>query len=70
MSEQSALGMYDPSQPLFPHLREGTSTIAASVGVLLPGVEHGTLVQIIKNRFRPTNIYHLKASKKERAETQ
>ena len=38
--------------------------------VLFPGVECSTLVQIIENRFKPTNIYQLLASKKERAETQ
>ena len=38
--------------------------------VLLSGVERGTLVQIIENRFKPINIYRLLASKKDRAETQ
>ena len=41
-----------------------------SVEVLFPGVERSTLVQIIENRFKPTNIYRLLASEKERAETQ
>ena len=68
--EPRALGMYDPSQPLFPHESESASTIAASVEVLFPGVERTTLVQIIENRFEPTNIYRLLASEKEQAETQ
>jgi len=70
MREPRALGMYDPSQPLFPHESESASTIAASVEVLFPEVERGTLVQIIENRLKPTNIHQLLASEKERAETQ
>jgi len=65
-----ALGIYDTSQLLFPHEGETTSTIAASVEVLFPGVQRGTIVQIIENMFKPTNIYRLLASEKERAETQ
>ena len=38
--------------------------------ILFPGVEQGTLVQIIKNRFKPTNIYRLLATDKEWAESQ
>ena len=41
-----------------------------SVEVLFPGVERGTLTQIIENRFKPTNIYRLLATEKERAESQ
>ena len=62
MREPRALGMYDPSQPLFPQVCESASTIAVLVEVLFPGVERGTLVQIIANSFRPTNIYQLLAS--------
>ena len=46
--EPRALGMYDPSLPLFPHESESASTIAASVEVLFLGVERSTLVQIIE----------------------
>ena len=40
-----------------------------SVETMCPGVEQGTLIQIIENRFKPTNIYRLLASEKERADT-
>ena len=66
--EPRALRMFNPYLPLFPHETENASTIAASVEVLFPGVECSTLVQIIENRFKPTNIYQLLASEKERAE--
>jgi len=65
-----ALSIYDPSQPLFPHESESASTIRASVQVLFPGVEQGTLVQIIDNRFKPRNIYLFLASEKVRAKRQ
>jgi len=39
------------------------------VETLFPGVERTTLVQIIENRFKPTNIYRLLASVKDCAET-
>jgi len=68
--ELRALGMYDPSQSLFPHESERESTIAASLEVVFPGVERGTRVQSIENRFKPTNIYQLLASEKKPAETQ
>ena len=35
-----------------------------------PDVERGTLIQIIENRFKPTNIYCLRASEKEQGEFQ
>jgi len=53
-----------------PPAGESSSTTADSVEILFPGVERGTLVQIIENRFKPTNIYRLLASEKERAESQ
>jgi len=61
--------MYNPSQPLFPHKSESASTIAASLEVLFAGVERGTLIKIIKNRSRRTNISQVLASEKERAGT-
>ena len=49
---------------------ENVSGIPESVESLFPGVERSTLVQIIENRFKPTNIYRLLATEKERAESQ
>jgi len=55
--EPEAAGMFNPSQlPILPAC-ESASGIADSVEVLFPGVERATLVQIIENRFKPTNIY-------------
>jgi len=47
-----------------------TSAISVSVKMLFPGVERSTLTQIIENRFKPTNIYRLLETEKERAESQ
>ena len=44
--------------------------MAGSVEALFPGVERSTLTQIVENQFKPTNIYRLLASEKERAESQ
>ena len=68
--EPRALGMYDPSQPLIPEGSESALGIAESVERLFPGVERTTLVHIIENRFKQTNIYRLLASEQERAESQ
>jgi len=46
------------------------SAISESVEMLFPGVERSTLTQIIENRFKPTNIYRLLGTEKERAESQ
>lgn len=53
-------------------LGESASAMGArkSVESLFPGVERGTLTQIIENRFKPTNIYRLLASEKDKAEAQ
>ena len=48
---------------------ESVSPLADWVEVLFPGVERSTLVQIIENRFKPTNIYRLLASEKDLAES-
>jgi len=62
--------MYDPI-PISTVLgRESASTLVDSVEVLFPRIERSTLVQIIENRFKPTNIYHLLASETDRAESQ
>ncbi|KAG0640608.1 hypothetical protein HOY80DRAFT_1041362 [Tuber brumale] len=70
MGNPRALSMYNLSQPHILLAGENASAIAYSVEVLFPGVERGTLVQIIENQFKPTNIYRLLASEKERAELQ
>lgn len=67
---QSHLGTYHPLMPTAMADIESASGIVESVEVLFPGVERGTLTQIIENRFKPTNIYRLLATEKERAEAQ
>jgi len=64
-------GTLNPTHTATSILGEGDSPsgIVDSVETLFPGVERNTLVQIIENRFKPTNIYRLLASEKERAET-
>jgi len=70
--EPRALGMDNPTHPSppIPQAGESASAMADSVETLFPGVERSTLIQIIENRFKPTNIYQLLASEKERAESQ
>ena len=41
-----------------------------SVEALFPGVERSTLTQIIENKFKPTNIYRLLETGRDRAESQ
>ena len=43
--------------------------MADAVEIMFPGIKRATLVQIIENKFKPTNIYRLLASEKERAES-
>ena len=62
-------GTYAP--PLSHHGESASAGVMMdSVEMLFPGVERVTLMQIIKNRFKPTNIYRLLASEKDRAESQ
>ena len=66
------LGAHGTSNPLHSTIlqeSESASASVESVETLFPGVERSTLVQIIENRFKPTNIYRLLANEKERAET-
>ena len=63
-------GMYSLNLPLIGAGCGSASAMAESVECLFPGVERGTLTQIIENRFKPTNIYRLLASEKDRAESQ
>lgn len=60
--------MYSPL-PIHEH-EESASAAMDSVEAWFPGVERATLTQIIENRFKPTNIYCLLASEKDRAESQ
>ena len=58
-----------PTQSLIIDEGQSASSMVESVETLFPGVERSTLVQIIENRFKPTNIYRLLATEKEHAET-
>jgi len=49
---------------------ESASGTAESVEALFPGVEWSTLTQIIENQFKPTNIYRLLATERDRVESQ
>ena len=60
-------GMFSPPPA---HHDESASATMDTVEMLFPGVERSTLTQIIENRFKPTNIYRLLASEKDRAESQ
>ena len=68
--ELATLGTYNPLHLTFQETGESASSITESVELLFPRVERSTLVQIIENRFKPTNIYRLLATEKERAESQ
>jgi len=61
--------MFHPIQTPIAVAGENACGIADSVETLFPGGERTTLVQIIENRFKPTNIDRLLASEKDRAET-
>jgi len=63
-------GTYDPTLPLATIVPESASSTVESVEILFPSVERSTLAQIIENKFKPTNIYRLLATEKERAEAQ
>lgn len=61
-----------PSTPgsSFSFLEESASAarVKKSVESLFPGVERGTLTQIVENRFKSTNIYRLLVTEKDKAE--
>ena len=65
-----ALGTYNPTQDLVATIGESISGTMESVEILFPGMERETLVQIIQNLFKPTNIYCLLATEQERRESQ
>jgi len=69
LPELRAPGTSYPIQPLIIAEGESASRMVESVETIFPGVERSTLVQIIENRFKPTNIYPLLASEKVCAET-
>ena len=60
--EPATLGRYNPLHRIFQETRESASRITESVEILFPRVERSTLVQIIENRIKPTNIYRLLAT--------
>ena len=64
------LGTYNPTCDIVEVTSESASGVVELVELLFPGVERATLVQIIENRFKSTNIYRLLATEKERAESQ
>jgi len=64
------MSKYIPTQHRVIPAGESTSTKADSVEILFPGVERGTLTQIMESQFKPTNICRLLASEKDRAELQ
>ena len=66
----ATLGTYNPLHPTVQETGEGASSITESVGILFHGVERRTFVQIIENRFKPTNIYRLLLTEKEPVESQ
>ena len=49
---------------------ESASGTVESVEALFPGVKRSTLTQIIENKFKPTNIYSLLATERDREESQ
>ena len=59
MEGLQAPGMYNPCPSAIPHPSGSASGIAGSVVVLCPDIKRSTLVQIIENWFRPTNIQPL-----------
>jgi len=63
-------GMYNLILPRAGMELGSASATAESGERLFPGVERSTLAHIIENRFKPTNIYHLLAMEKDRAESQ
>ena len=68
--ESRALGTYFRAE--FPIRLTGESAFSSvnSIEIIFLGVECSTLSQIVENRFKPTNIYRLLASEKERHESQ
>ena len=55
--ELNVLGMLNPARPLMWNIGEIASGIIDSVETIFPGVERGTVIQIIENRFKSINIY-------------
>ena len=64
------MSTYIPTQHWVIPAGESASTMANSVEILFPRVEEGTLIQIMENQLKPTNIYCFLANEKRRAESQ
>jgi len=58
-TELNQFGMLNPTHTHIAHTGESASGVMDLVETMFPGVERATLQQIIDNRFKPTNIYHL-----------
>lgn len=69
LTEPNPLSTLFYTHSLIPTIGESASGVIESVESMFLGVQRSTLVQIIENRFKPTNIYRLLAREKERAET-
>ena len=65
-----ALCMYNATRDIAVTISKSGSGMVEVVETLFPGVERGTLVRKIENRFKPTNIHRLLATEKKRAESQ
>jgi len=68
--EPTALGTYNPTYSFSRDIRQNTSGIPKLVELLFPGMERSTLVQIIENPYKLTNIYRRLATESEREESQ
>jgi len=69
LAQPGALGTFNPIQSMIPLTDESASRVLDSVEIMFPAVERATLVQIIENKFKPTNIHRLLGSEKDRVET-
>ena len=67
--EQNPLGMLNSTLISIRDQCESASEIIDSVETMFSGVERATVLQFMENQFKPTNIYRLLASEKDRAET-
>ena len=70
VEESRGLGTYNPSNSFSRDMWDNASRIPESVELRFPGIERSTLVLIIENRIKPTNIQWLLANEQERAESQ
>ena len=66
--EPNPFGILNPTHIHIAQASESALGVIDSVESMFPGVEQATLQQIIKNQFKPTNIYRLLETEKECAE--